>query len=177
MNQGERIRRMKGIKISSKPTHDEENELKKKHRIVVRHDGVITKEKGGTDENGEYFINTRGAKIYRDWEKNPMMEFKEINDVKEKGYIHEVLSLGILGDMKEKKGIITIEENGQAKCYRMPEELFGCVLMGIDGDRKEKITTGKAMFPCQMKFSLLNGRYCFNHVMTEQEILEAKRYR
>lgn len=97
------------------------------------------------DSDKDFFLNQRGAKVYFDIGKQPMLLLKEGTQTL------RALSVGI-----DKTGIplITILEDGEPVCYRLPQELsdwayttIGMANMGIN------------YFPGQVSFSNINGRY------------------
>lgn len=92
-----------------------------------------------------FFLNRRGAKVFFDITRQP---FFMIKDGRKK---YMVLSVGV-----NNAGIplITIAEGERVICYRLPEELNDWVyfVVGI-------ATTGERIFPAQVIFSKINGRY------------------
>ena len=93
----------------------------------------------------EYFLNQRGAKIYFDIKKQPLLKISNGQR------ICNVLSIGI---SKEMIPTVTVAETNEAKCYRLPMELsewaitlVGCANMGTN------------IFPAKVVFSKTEGGY------------------
>ena len=97
------------------------------------------------DNNCDYFINDRGAAVYYDEEKQPLLYI----DFDEK--IYEVLSVGVI---KNHAPLITIKENETAACYRLPNELLDWAI-----DVVALSNIGGKFFPATMAFSLNNEKY------------------
>lgn len=98
------------------------------------------------DENDEdYFLNHRGAKVYYDITKQPILKITE-------GSQKEiVLSIGMA-----KSGIplITISNEDNPICYRLPEKLsdWAYTVIGM-------ANMGENLFPSQVVFTKKNNRY------------------
>ena len=93
----------------------------------------------------EYFLNRRGAKVYFDITKQPILQIAE-------GCQTEmVLSVGM-----DKSGIplITISNDGNPICYRLPEELSDWALTAIG-----MANMGENLFPSQVVFTKEKNRY------------------
>lgn len=99
----------------------------------------------------DYFIDRRGAKTYYDAMKQPLLD---INQGTHKYY---VLNVGL-----SKQGIptIDIEENSVVNCYRLPEELTEWVITNI-----EFAMTGENLFPSEVVFSKIRGKYFVDFVV------------
>ena len=86
-----------------------------------------------------------GAKVYKNIETQPMLPLvREQNE-------YYVLSVGF-----EKKGtpLVTILENGEPRCYRLPDDYSEWVMTAVGmANCEEKI------FPEEVIFSLVDGRY------------------
>ena len=99
-----------------------------------------------TDTSKEFFINKRGAKVFFDIEKQP---FFVIN---RDGLTVTVLSVGM-----SNRGfpLITVLNDEKPICYRLPQELsdWAYTVIGI-------ANMGENLFPAQVTFSKINGRYC-----------------
>ena len=98
------------------------------------------------DKNDEeYFLNRRGAKVYFDITKQPILQIAEGSQME------MVLSVGM-----DKSGIplITISNDGNPICYRLPEELSGWAYMAIG-----MANMGENLFPSQVVFTKKKNRY------------------
>lgn len=98
------------------------------------------------DENDEgYFLNRRGAKVYYDITKQPILQIVDGSQTE------MVLSVGM-----DKSGIplITISNENNPICYRLPEELSDWAYMVIG-----MANMGNSLFPSQVTFSKINGKY------------------
>ena len=96
----------------------------------------------------ESYLNQRGGKVYFDSRKQPLLPLHEGSQ------ILDVLSVGI--DRKFTP-IVTIQENGEAECFRLPNELSGWVYSVVG-----MATDGINFFPAKVIFSNINGRYYAN---------------
>ena len=96
----------------------------------------------------ESYLNQRGGKVYFDSRKQPLLPLHEGSR------ILDVLSVGI--DRKFTP-IVTIQENGEAECFRLPNELSGWVYSVVG-----MATDGINFFPAKVIFSNINGRYYAN---------------
>lgn len=109
---------------------------KRKHKLPIE---VIV------GDNNEFFLNHQGAKVYYDNKKQPVFLIPKGSKTV------TVLSVGV-----GKTGIplITISENGQHMCYRLPQELsnWAYTIIGI-------ANMGISFFPTQVLFSNKNGKY------------------
>lgn len=92
------------------------------------------------DISKDYFLNQRGAKIYFDIARQPMLEFKNGQR------ICDVLAVGL---SKEMVPTITVTEGADEpiKCYRIPTELseWAMTLVGF-ADRGENLFPSKVVF-------------------------------
>ena len=98
------------------------------------------------DKNDEeYFLNRRGAKVYFDITKQPVLEIAEGSQTE------MVLSVGM-----DKLGIplITISNDGNPICYRLPEELSDWTYTAIG-----MANMGENLFPSQVVFTKEKNRY------------------
>ena len=98
------------------------------------------------DKNDEaYFLNRRGAKVYFDITKQPILQIAE-GSQKEM-----VLSVGM-----DKSGVplITISNEDNPICYRLPEELGDWALTAIG-----MANMGENLFPSQVVFTKKKNRY------------------
>lgn len=93
----------------------------------------------------EYFLNCRGAKVYFDITKQPILQIVEGSQTE------AVLSVGM-----DKSGIplITISNEGNSICYRLPEELSDWALTAIG-----MANMGENLFPSQVVFTKEENRY------------------
>ena len=98
------------------------------------------------DKNDEkYCLNRRGAKVYFDITKQPVLEIAEDSQTE------MVLSVGM-----DKSGIplITISNDGNPICYRLPEELSDWAYTAIG-----MANMGENLFPSQVVFTKEKKRY------------------
>ena len=91
------------------------------------------------------FYNQRGAKVYKDINKQPMLP---LHSGQNEFY---VLSVGF---SRNGTPLVTISENEQPKCYRLPDE-YGDWAMTVVGFAN----MGERLFPSKVLFSLIGGRY------------------
>lgn len=92
----------------------------------------------------DYFFNQRGAKVYFDINKQPLLEIT--NDP----IICDTLAVGYNRDMIP---LITILEASDIKCYQLPIELseWAMTLVAV-------ANRGESLFPAKVVFSKTNGR-------------------
>lgn len=92
----------------------------------------------------DYFLNRRGAKIYFDINKQPLLEITKSRT------IFNVLSVGFSQEMIP---LVTIKEAGSAKCYRLPTELseWAMTLVGF-------ANMGEKLFPSEVMFTKTKDR-------------------
>ncbi|MBD5540957.1 MAG: hypothetical protein HDR00_07140 [Lachnospiraceae bacterium] len=97
------------------------------------------------DDDKEYFYNQRGAKVYKNIEMQPMLP---LDKGQNKYY---VLSVGFA---QNGVPLVTISENGEPSCYRLPDEYseWAMTVVGI-------ANSGGNYFPEDVIFSLIDGRY------------------
>ena len=98
------------------------------------------------DENDkDYFLNNRGAKVYYDITKQPILQIAEGSQTE------MVLSVGM-----NKSGIplITISNENNPVCYRLPEELSDWAYTAIG-----MANMGENLFPSQVVFTKEKKRY------------------
>ena len=98
------------------------------------------------DKNDEeYFLNRRGAKVYFDITKQPILQIAEGSQTE------MVLSVGM-----DKSGspLITISNDGNPICYRLPEELSDWAYTAIG-----MANMGENLFPSQVVFTKEKNRY------------------
>lgn len=98
------------------------------------------------DTNKEFFINNRGAKVFFDIEKQPIFPINEGSQTA------MVLSVGMSNMALP---LITVLKDEKPVCYRLPQELsdWAYTVIGI-------ANMGENLFPAQVTFSKINGRYC-----------------
>ncbi len=91
------------------------------------------------------FVNQRGARVFFDTMKNPLLPIKNGKNT------YEVLSVGL---SKEWIPLVTIQKGANAYCYRLPEEYseWAFTVVGL-------ANFGTNMFPARVTFSLFNGKY------------------
>ena len=98
------------------------------------------------DKNDEeYFLNRRGAKVYLDITKQPILQIAEGSQTE------MVLSVGM-----DKSGIplIMISNDGNPICYRLPEELSDWAYTTIG-----MANMGEKLFPSQVVFTKKKNKY------------------
>ena len=93
----------------------------------------------------EYYFNQRGGKIFFDARKHPQLPLHEGSQ------IYHVLSVGINQDLVP---IVTIEKNGGAECFRLPNGLSDWASTVIS-----MAMIGENPFPVDVIFSTKNDRY------------------
>ena len=93
----------------------------------------------------ETFLNQRGAKVYFDSKKQPLLPLHEGTQT------FEVLSVGL--DQKFTP-TVTILKEGLPLCFRLPEELseWACNVVGM-------AAMGMKFFPTKVNFTFNNGKY------------------
>lgn len=93
----------------------------------------------------DYFFNQRGAKVYFDINKQPVLEMKNGQQT------YDVLSVGF---SKERIPMITVTDGKEAKCYRIPMELseWAMTLVGL-------ANKGENLFPSKVVFSKTKAGY------------------
>ena len=97
------------------------------------------------DDDKDYYYNQRGAKVYKNIEIQPMLP---LHNGRNKYY---VLSVGFA---QNGVPLVTISKNGEAGCYRLPDE-YGEWAMTVNG----LANGGEKIFPEEVIFSLVDGRY------------------
>ena len=97
------------------------------------------------DTNKDFFINKRGAKVFFDIEKQPIFPINEGSQTA------MVLSVGISNMALP---LITVLKDEKPVCYKLPQELsdWAYTVIGI-------ANMGENLFPAQVTFSKINGRY------------------
>lgn len=97
------------------------------------------------DDNKEYYYNQRGAKVYKNIDLQPVLPLEEGQNK------YFVLSAGF-----EKGGVplVTISENDNSICYRLPAEYYEWTLTVVG-----MANSGEKLFPEEVVFSLIDGRY------------------
>ena len=97
------------------------------------------------NDSKDHFFNQRGAKVYKDTLKQPMLPIKEGQTQ------YTILSVGF-----SNKGnpLVTISEKGEAICYRLPNDYceWAMTMVGL-------ANSGINYFPEEVVFSLVNGKY------------------
>lgn len=97
------------------------------------------------DVSNGFVINRQGAKVYFDIERQPLLEIKSGNQT------FDVLSVGL---SKEMIPIVTIAEEDEVKCFRIPRELseWAMTLVGL-------ANVGEKVFPSKVRFSKTKEGY------------------
>lgn len=98
-----------------------------------------------SSDSSEWFYNQKGAKVYRDSARQPKLKIREGHNY------YMILSVGI-----NRSGIplVTIEENKEINCYRIPDEYrdWAITMVGM-------ANSGIKVLPEEVVFSLINGEY------------------
>ena len=97
------------------------------------------------DTSKDYFYNQRGAKVYFDTSRQPMLVIKNGQR------ICNVLSVGF---SKEMIPMITVTEETEAKCYRIPTELSEWAMTLV-----RFANMGENLFPSRVVFSKTEDGY------------------
>ena len=97
------------------------------------------------EDGKDYFYNQRGAKVYKDINKQPMLPLHRGQNE------FYVLSVGF---SQNGTPLVTISENDKPICYRLPED-YGEWAMNVVG----MANMGERLFPSKVVFSLIDGRY------------------
>ncbi|SFU57280.1 DUF3800 domain-containing protein [Butyrivibrio sp. M55] len=98
-----------------------------------------------TVDDNDFFLNKKGAKVYKDAEKHRLLPIHEGQNR------YNVLSVGVAN-----KGIplITVAEKDNPVCYRLPDE-YGDWAMTVVG----MANLGENFFPAEVIFSFMSGKY------------------
>lgn len=96
-------------------------------------------------ESEEYFRNSRGAKVYFDDNRQPELKIVEGHN---KYYVLSV------GNSNAGIPLVTIENKPENMCFRLPKQLseWAMTVIGM-------ANMGENLFPSEVVFSLINGRY------------------
>ena len=97
------------------------------------------------DDGEDYFYNQRGAKVYKDISEQPTLPLYEGQNK------YYVLSVGFA---KNGESLVTISENDEPVCYRLPGEYseWAMTVVGM-------ANMGEKLFPEEVVFSLVGGQY------------------
>lgn len=97
------------------------------------------------DDGEDYFYNQRGAKVYKDISEQPTLPLYEGQNK------YYVLSVGFA---KNRESLVTISENDEPVCYRLPGEYseWAMTVVGM-------ANMGEKLFPEEVVFSLVGGQY------------------
>lgn len=96
--------------------------------------------------NVDYYMNSRGAICYYDFNKHSTLEISE----KDKSY--NVLSVGFFGKME--KACVTILENDTPVCYLLPDDLMEWAISCVGFANREV-----NLFPSDVSFVFKNNKY------------------
>ena len=98
-----------------------------------------------TKDDKEYFYNRKGAKVYKDINRQKVLPLKNGRNE------YFVLSVGV---MKNGVPVVTVLENENSVCYRLPAEYGGwaMTMVGI-------ANMGETLFPDEIVFTVDNGKY------------------
>ena len=80
-----------------------------------------------------------------------------MKNIKDKGKIYDVLSVGFFGKMEQAS--IKINENGKGKVYLLPNELLGWALEAV-----AMSNMNMNAFPSEVEFGILDGK-CYAEVL------------
>ena len=96
-------------------------------------------------ETDEYFRNNKGAKVYFDDNRQPELKIVEGHN---KYYVLSV------GNSNAGIPLVTIENKPENMCFRLPKQLseWAMTVIGM-------ANMGENLFPSEVVFSLINGRY------------------
>lgn len=97
------------------------------------------------NDSNEYFLNQRGAKVFWDESKQPLLPLKKGENT------YKVISVGF-----GKTGVpmVTVEKDGLPICYKLPQEYMEWVMTAVGFTNM-----GEKVFPGEVVFSLIKGRY------------------
>ncbi|APO43872.1 hypothetical protein BS614_07520 [Paenibacillus xylanexedens] len=97
------------------------------------------------DLSNDFVINRRGAKVYFDIDRQPLLVIKNGHQT------FDVLSVGL---SKEMIPVVTIVEENEVKCYRIPRELseWAMTIVGL-------ANMGEKVFPSKVVFSKTKDGY------------------
>ncbi len=100
------------------------------------------------DLSNGFVINRQGAKVYFDIDRQPLLEIKNGHQT------FDILSVGL---SKEMIPVVTMLEEDEAKCYRIPRELseWAMTLVGL-------VNMGENVLPSKVVFSRTNAGYFAN---------------
>lgn len=98
-----------------------------------------------TKDDREYFYNRKGAKVYKDINRQKVLPLKNGRNE------YFVLSVGV---MRNGVPVVTVLENENSVCYRLPEEYgdWAMTMVGI-------ANMGEKIFPDEIVFTVDNGKY------------------
>lgn len=102
------------------------------------------------NDSKDYFLNQRGAKIFFDINRQPILRF--VNGRCKS----EVLSIGF---SRECVPLATVTEDGEIKCYRLPEDLGEWAMTMV-----RLANMGTNMFPSEVVFSKHEGK-CYADIL------------
>lgn len=96
-------------------------------------------------DSKEYFFNQRGAKVFFDIQKQPILR------ILDGSYKYNVLSVGF---SKEGIPLATIVEHEQVYCYRLPDDLSEWTMTAVG-----YANMGMNLFPAEVIFTKRNGKF------------------
>lgn len=97
------------------------------------------------NDEEEFVINSRGAKVYKDIRKQPILEIRDGNNE------FDVLAVGMDSSGNP---LATIKKDNKVVCYRIPDEYSEWALTMIGFSNM-----GIKFFPGKVNFSFQNGKY------------------
>lgn len=101
----------------------------------------------GCKEEDKYILNGRGAKIYLDIDKQPVLNITG-------PIVCEVLSAGVFMDSVP---LITVQENDKKICYRIPDDYLDWINMCMT-----LASMNIYLFPCKVMFNYVDDEYFAN---------------
>lgn len=100
----------------------------KKYKKCCMHKNMLSSDK---NKNADFIVNPKGAVVFKDISKQPILEIPEGTIVK------KVLSVGISSLDDGRKPMVTIQDRDGAICYILPDWCLGwcetCLAMAIRG--------------------------------------------
>lgn len=103
-----------------------------------------------TDPNAEFVINKAGAKVYKDLSKHNVLEIPSLSSPSENGKVYEVLSVGVMSGTP----FTTVKIGDLPVAFRLPPDLVGWCQQSMG-----MAMQGVKLFPTEVEFGHLNGRY------------------
>lgn len=99
-----------------------------------------------SDENADFIVNPKGAVVFRDESKQPVLEIPNGSITK------KVLSVAVSFNNTP---MVTVQESDGAICYRLPDWYADWCMYYI----YYRKMSGVNVFPSDVVFSLIDGKY------------------